>query len=383
VKLTIINIGPIKEANLEIGDKTVIVGPNNSGKTFLATAFYSLVNIPITPHNYQLIDINLSPGENEYEIKFKKDELEKFLTYALTSYFGVPTSKIVTTGQGEGVIENDNAKIILKKDGKVEVEIKKKLKFLIKYREGKVGSGVLHFVKVKDDNEIIEIEFEGDKEIPSHIINDIIITESALRNLFSMGWDPTAFVSVERIAFRSFKPLISYSIFSPFREITPIKPLSLDALRWVEPTEFEIFGHKVRVEISENGLPIIKAFLNGEEVVPSSGIDQFAIIESVTRNPKVRGMIIEEPELTLHIDAEIEAGRRLSRYDKKLFITTHGDFLTMTIAYLLREKVKVYELVDGKAKERKVSEDGLLEELETIGPISLETIKKMLEGKFE
>ena len=381
MKFTVINIGPIKEANLEIGDKTVIVGPNNSGKTFLATAFYSLVNIPLAPHDYPLTDINLLSGENEYEINFKKDELEKFVIYALTRYFGVPINKIITTGENEGVIENDNVKIILKKDGKVEVEIKKKLEFTIKFREGKVGSGVVRLVKY--DNEIIKMEFEGDKGIPSNIINEIIIVEFALRNLFSMGWDPTAFVSVERIAFRSFKPFISYSVFSPFREITPIKPLSLDALRWVEPTEFEIFGHKVRVEISENGLPVIKAFLNGEEVVPSSGIDQFAIIESVARNPDVRGMIIEEPELTLHIDAEIEAGRRLSRYDKKLFITTHGDFLTMTIAYLLREKVKVYELVDGKAKERKVIEDGLLEELKTVDPIMKETVDKMLEGRFE
>jgi len=381
VKLTVVNIGPIREANLELGDKTVIVGPNNSGKTFLATAFYSLVNIPMTPHDYPLTDIDLLSGENEYEINFKKDELEKFVTYALTRYFGVPINKIITAGENEGVIENDNVKIVLKKDGKVEVEIKRKLKFAIKYREGKVGSGVVRLVKY--DNEIIKMEFEGDKGIPSHIINDMIIVEFALRNLFSMGWDPSVFISVERIAFRSFKPFISYSVFSPFREITPIKPLSLDALRWVEPTEFEIFGHKVRVEISENGLPVIEAFLNGEEVVPSSGIDQFAIIESVARNPKVRGMIIEEPELTLHIDAEIEAGRRLSRYDKKLFITTHGDFLTMTIAYLLREKVKVYELINGEAKERKVVEEGLLEELKTIDPIMKETVDKMLEGRFK
>ena len=94
-------------------------------------------------------------------------------------------------------------------------------------------------------------------------------------------------------------------------------------------------------------------------------------------------MTIEEPELTLHIDAEIEAGRRLSKYDKKLFITTHGSYLTMTMTYLLREKVKVYELVNGKVEERKVTEDGLLKKLETIDPIALETLNKMLEGKFK
>jgi len=374
VKFTVINIGPIKEANLEVSDKTVIVGPNNSGKTFLATAFYSLVNMPITPFNYPLIELNLSPGENEYEIKFKKDELEKFVTYALTSYFGVPINKIITARENKGVIENDNIKIVLKKDGKVEVEIKKEMKFLVKYKEITTNRNKVYIIK--NENEI-EVEIGGDIKFVSDVITDYV-----LKFLFSTDWSPSAFISSERIAFRSFKPLISYSVFSPFREI-PLKPLSLDALRWVEPTELEIFGHKVKVEISENGLPVVKAFLNEEEVIPSSGIEQFAIIESVARNPYVKGMIIEEPELNLHVDAEIEAGRRLSRCNKKLFITTHGDYLTMAMAYLLREKVKVYELIDGKAEERKVTEDGLLEELKTIGPISLETINKMLEGKFE
>jgi len=377
MKLTIINIGPIKEANLKIGDKTVIVGPNNSGKTFLATAFYSLVNIPMTPHDYSLINMNLSTGENEYEINFKKEELEKFIAYALTRHFGVPIDKIITVGENEGVIENDNAKVVLKKDRKVKVEMKKELKLLIKYKESTVNRVIPHIIEDEEGVEIEKIEINGDKEFA----NDII-TDYALKALFSMGWDPTAFISVERIAYRSFKPFISYSVFSPFRE-TPFKPLSLDALRWVEPTELEVFGHEVRVETGENGFPTIRVFLKGEEVIPSPSIDQFAIIESIARNPKVRGMIIEEPELNLHIDAEIEAGRRSSRYNKKLFITTHGSYLTMTIAYLLREKVKVYELVDGKAEERKVTEDGLLEELKTIGPISLETINKMLEGRFE
>ena len=369
MKLTVRNIGPIKEANLEISDKTVVVGPNNSGKTFLATAFYSLVNLPITPHG-TLIDLNLSPGENECEIK--KDELEKFVAHALTSYFGVPINKIITAGENEGVIENDNVKILLKKDGKVEVETKKEMKFLVKYKE--INRNKVYIIK--NENEV-EVEISGDLKFANEVITDYV-----LKSLFSMDWSPSAFISSERIAFMSFKPFISYSVFSPFREIS-LKPLSLDALRWVEPVELEIFGHKVKVEIGENGLPTIRAFLNGEEVISSSGIEQFAIIESVAKNPNIKGMIIEEPELDLHVDAEIEAGRRLSRYNKKLFITTHGDYLTMTMAYLLREKVKVYELIDGKAEERKVTEDGLLEKLETIDTIALETVDKMLEGKFE
>ena len=37
------NLGPIKEANLELGDLTIIAGRNNTGKTYLAYALYGFV----------------------------------------------------------------------------------------------------------------------------------------------------------------------------------------------------------------------------------------------------------------------------------------------------------------------------------------------------
>ncbi len=37
------NLGPIKEANLELGDLTIIAGPNNTGKTYLAYALYGFL----------------------------------------------------------------------------------------------------------------------------------------------------------------------------------------------------------------------------------------------------------------------------------------------------------------------------------------------------
>ena len=37
------NLGPIKEADLELGDLTVIAGRNNTGKTYLAYALYGFL----------------------------------------------------------------------------------------------------------------------------------------------------------------------------------------------------------------------------------------------------------------------------------------------------------------------------------------------------
>ena len=43
MKLRFKNLGPIQEADLELGDLTIIAGRNNTGKTYLAYALYGFV----------------------------------------------------------------------------------------------------------------------------------------------------------------------------------------------------------------------------------------------------------------------------------------------------------------------------------------------------
>lgn len=41
MKFGIKNLGPIKEANIELGDLTIICGKNNCGKTYLTYTLYA------------------------------------------------------------------------------------------------------------------------------------------------------------------------------------------------------------------------------------------------------------------------------------------------------------------------------------------------------
>ncbi len=41
IKARFQNIGPIKDAELELGDLTIIAGQNNTGKTYLVYTLYS------------------------------------------------------------------------------------------------------------------------------------------------------------------------------------------------------------------------------------------------------------------------------------------------------------------------------------------------------
>jgi predicted ATPase len=44
MKFGIKNLGPIKEANIEIGDLTIICGKNNTGKTYLTYALSTFLD---------------------------------------------------------------------------------------------------------------------------------------------------------------------------------------------------------------------------------------------------------------------------------------------------------------------------------------------------
>ena len=44
MKFGIKNLGPIKEANIELGDLTIICGKNNCGKTYLTYTLYAFLH---------------------------------------------------------------------------------------------------------------------------------------------------------------------------------------------------------------------------------------------------------------------------------------------------------------------------------------------------
>lgn len=79
------NLGPIKSANLELGDLTIICGDNNTGKTYISYAIYGFLN------NYQ-----------DY-LKADKNLVEKITTGLdeNNGEFSIPLNKII--GKSNGV----------------------------------------------------------------------------------------------------------------------------------------------------------------------------------------------------------------------------------------------------------------------------------------
>ena len=51
LKATFKNLGPIKNAEIELNDLTIIAGKNNSGKTYISYAIYGFLN-NLSDHNH-------------------------------------------------------------------------------------------------------------------------------------------------------------------------------------------------------------------------------------------------------------------------------------------------------------------------------------------
>ena len=68
LKATFKNIGPIKKAELELGDLTIIAGQNNTGKTYLAHTLYNFLDFWQT-NKFYLFDALEYPKKYEAKIK--------------------------------------------------------------------------------------------------------------------------------------------------------------------------------------------------------------------------------------------------------------------------------------------------------------------------
>ncbi|WP_054854433.1 AAA family ATPase [Vulcanisaeta distributa] len=96
-------------------------------------------------------------------------------------------------------------------------------------------------------------------------------------------------------------------------------------------------------------------------------------------------MIIEEPEINLHADAEIRMAKYLANIrDKNMFITTHSEWIVMGVTHELNRQgrlrdLRIYEIRSGNVVEVPIRENGEVGTLETITPVREEYLGKIIE----
>jgi len=426
-KIIIKNFGPIKKADIDIGDFTVIIGPNSSGKTFMIDSVYAIskklsellifaipnltfqavnqiivgnnekypINITMTNYpddkidnvvdyiinNFNQIKQNADEKDkssilnfNQQFIKQLKDQVFQYLL----QYFQTTPDNLITFGSNNATInaffDYANIEIKIKNNGEHNINISLNHEFLKEYVKGfhanllGNGAGSYGGFPVNISNIIlIPTERISILETMPNIIDEL----ARSRGLQILLSDKSMLNNQERNNIRtSITEFISNYISSiQFNANKKDYKISRSA--------YNLIGGDLKVN---KNIPLFIAFKQNENEIPfnllSSGILQLIPIVLFAES-NYSFLLIEEPELNLHANKQVEVAEYLWRLtnenNKRIFVTTHSDYFTMKLAHLSKgnknKSLKIYLLNNGVTKKLHIDENGELDEIETISNV--------------
>ncbi len=408
--LKVKNIGPIDFADIDLAKITAVIGPNSSGKTFLSLIVLTLADTFHSPPLFspkkdvdkELKDIfNQNRGNISFKVRISQftslleDQLGVSFFQYLTKNFGVSLDKIIkfdkknSSEQSFVSVEDDKVKIVFfltpQNNVKCEFNIKEDFEVQINQSEGPPDSGGFSTIQ----NNEIRLHMASNADATQRInlirpfVQSLIIPEYFKQGTFK-------FIPTERgLIISIFNVLITWYISSYGAQILgsqiglqspPILTDRASVGRFIGDLLLESASrdpdleYKIPLENTEIYFKIRKPFIieirEREYSIPlgqlSSGISQLiSIVYLFQKYP----LIIEEPELNLHAEAQMDIANFLSSLDKTLFLTTHSDIFLVQLGINSKKKnreIKIYFLYEGKTKELKVLDNGDIEQIETI-----------------
>lgn len=408
--LSVKNFGPIKEADIEFGDITLLIGPQNSGKTILATLIYTLNRAVYYMLENSIIDILarhlgekygdktyykeevkkiVSEDANEiYEKMYKESGewfnlLHSYLESHLRSNYQIPPEKLVRTRCDKSEIEYTDeyftVKTLIKSDGKLQssfiisrniikelINFSKYIENISVHKKGQSYSG--HYGLTPSEHKRFYIPAE--RMYLLHYLADILDLVLEIHEKIS-----SRFVTEQQI------------------NIYALKKTFLDYVRQLNmitrvPRNFEVLDLG-KVVISNRG--IITFYDHYHDItVPlyatGSGITQLIGIILPLSIINLDFVVIEEPEINLHADMQLRVAEYLADVSKlkniQMVLTTHSENFLAKMAHLYAKDaindLKAYFLN---------GENGIAEKLEIskeTGEAELpESIRKAIEALSE
>ena len=406
MRVKVENFGPIQNAEFELGDTTIVIGPNASGKSFLSYLLYSLLTsrVDIGDVGSKVIDSN----NKEFEMGTYTDVIDEVLSRSinrrLEEVFGVNVKKLISFGAKGSRIELTNSfgtlHVTITDKFQVEMKVNRQISVnLIERADSPHGSISIELdrndeikgLKVYYGSALPFYDEEAKKRSKADLDRNLTwrIADVLLR-LFFESYRSTVILPTERNVV--FSNLFNY--LSQQRNLNkPIIKEFIDSLLSVinlmdlsEKRELNIGMGKINLMCKVGKPMLIEVYDRGEKVplpLLSSGYSQLIPIHLMAYLGEF--MIIEEPELNLHAGAQIDIANYLSDLvmsGKKFFLTTHSDIFTIQMAInhvkrLRGKTLKIYLLNEGKIEEIKPTEKRNVEEIPTISDAIRLQVKEM------
>ncbi|EOW9232292.1 AAA family ATPase [Vibrio cholerae] len=370
MKFTFKKIGFIDSGEVQLGDLTVICGRNNTGKTYISHSIYGLLkkcnSQRVSIASKENIDQLFSDGECTIDVPNVSELLNKvskeFSKSSLKDVFNSEEDSFQNSSVSLSVDDICNLKfnsyeqemiIKLGEESDTELRIKTKNnenKVTVNLINPAVSRGFVQFALEKELSQII---------LGSFIPNSFVITSERTGSaMFYKDLDSQAHSILDHIVeLRDNKKLNPFSLMEKMRSrySLPIRS-NIDSMRYAQETtknKSELTNNKDKYEFVFKKLKQIvggtfKTQVNGVFYVPtkqrnrakielpmhmsSSATKSLYLMDLYLRHIAKIGdvLVIDEPELNLHPDAQRLLAQLLVRTVNagiKIIITTHSDHL--------------------------------------------------------
>ncbi|MEM4207112.1 MAG: AAA family ATPase [Candidatus Nitrosocaldus sp.] len=438
-RLYVKNFGPIKEANIELGDLTIITGAQNSGKSYLATLIYALIESnsvflvgnlleKILGFLFETEVVNLFSNINNVNEMIKKiednermivdlfnrskysEDIDKALIDRLARLLGLDARDVIRQGSTNMIINAD-----YDKDYRQEYQIKKGKKDVIS-RLYINNTNIIKYISRVVYNIVRKKGIKSEKDIKSELQS--MLVDPLFYFLLSGGVNlpSVIYIPVERIFILTGLTHIINITLQYLQTLKPDLVPKSTLLSYLQALNLSLLRERIKNETHKTGsisYPIpslgdlvieyyedssirISFYDKKRDVkIPlqasATGIAQLAGIIIPIERLSSDFIVIEEPEVNLHADMHIVVADYLAdkvAEGKKIVITTHSEYLLARLAQLYAEEkikdMKAY-YIDRDNKVRKLEIDrekgeielpkGIRDAIDTLAKDALKLIK--------
>ncbi|MCT7967456.1 ATP-binding protein [Laspinema sp. D1] len=375
MKITVKNLGVLKQAEFTLGDLTIVCGCNNTGKTY---ATYALFGFLLT-------------WRQILEIKISRDKIEQLLTegvmrielqeYVNNSKRIIAQSCLAYTQQLPKIFASHADRF---KDTKFQVSLDISTEFCrtqFKRITGSANIELFSLIKNKESTElVVTLLVEKDQiKIPGDMLKYVIA--DSIKDIIFSPFLPRPFIaSAERTGAAIFRKELNFArnrlleeLGQGANEIDPLRLLLKDYQDYPLPIKRNVeFTRQLESLVTKNSFiaehhPAILAdfadIIGGEYTVtgkdelyylPKGKSKQFRL-SMVESSSAVRSLLdlgfylrheaqmgdllmVDEPELNLHPENQRRVARLLARLVNlgiKIFITTHSDYIIKELNTLI------------------------------------------------
>ncbi len=412
MKITIKNLGPLKQAEFALGELTIICGSNNTGKTYATYALFGFLSFWREAFSIKVPEKEvrqlLNEGTIELGLRQFVSDAPKILENGCKSF----TEKLPHVfASSERHFSESDFRIDLD-----SIDIQPSPAF-----ERTMGAAKTQLFSIlkKADSPLVAISLLVEKEkvkIPHDLINRIV--GDALKDILFGHLFPRPFIaSAERTGAAIFRKELNFArnrlleeISSMEKEINPFELLSKVYADYALPVKYNVEFTRQLETISKKDSfiakehpEILSAFANiigGKYLVTkndelyfvpngkrikltmdesSSAVRSLLDIGFYLRHEAAPGdlLMIDEPELNLHPENQRRVARLFSRLVTigiKVFVTTHSDYIVKELNTLImlnrqgnrfeaiaeREGYRIDELLDFEKVKMYIAEEALI-----------------------